>query len=90
MARHKPQRTCIACREIKDKRELIRIVRTPERTVIVDSSGKANGRGAYVCRQSSCWEKIKKEWLAQTLKITISSEEMAQLYVSLQTELSKA
>lgn len=66
------------------------MVRTPEGKVIIDPGGKANGRGAYVCRQASCWEKgLKKERLAQALKVTLSSEEMTTLYTSLQTELSK-
>lgn len=90
MAKYKPQRTCVVCREVRDKRDLIRVVRTPGGTVQVDPSGKANGRGAYLCRQGGCWEKIKTERLGQTLKVTLSSEEMTQLYVSLQTELSKA
>ena len=87
--KHNPQRTCIACRETKDKRELIRVVCTPEKKVIVDPTGKANGRGAYVCRQTDCWGKLKTERLAQALKVRLSSEELATLYASLQFELSK-
>jgi hypothetical protein len=84
--KHIPQRTCIVCRETKNKRELIRVVRTPEGAVIVDPTGKANGRGAYVCRQSSCYEQgLKKERLAQALKVKLSPDEI----VALQAELSK-
>jgi len=89
--KHQPQRTCIACREVKSKRELIRIVRTPDGAVVLDTSGKANGRGAYVCRQASCYEPaLKKGRLAQALKVTLSPEEVTGLQTSLQTELSKA
>ncbi len=88
--KHRPQRTCIACRETKDKRELIRVVRTPEGNFIVDPTGKANGRGAYLCRQASCWDKgLQKQRLAQTLKATLTAEQIAALQAQLQTELAK-
>jgi len=88
--KHKPQRTCIVCREVKDKRDLIRVVRTPAGQLMVDPTGKANGRGAYLCRQTSCWEKnLPKQRLAQALKVTLTAEELAELQTQLQTELSK-
>ena len=55
-----PLRTCVACRENKDKRELLRIVRTPEGEVLADETGRLNGRGAYVCNKKECFEKLKK------------------------------
>ncbi|MCR5848907.1 MAG: YlxR family protein [Lachnospiraceae bacterium] len=55
-----PLRTCVSCRENKDKRELLRIVRTPEGEVITDETGRANGRGAYVCKNRECFEKLMK------------------------------
>lgn len=88
--KHKPQRTCIACRETKDKRDLIRVVRTPAGDFIIDPTGKANGRGAYLCRQTSCWEKgLQKQRLAQALKVNLSAVELTELQAHLQTELSK-
>jgi predicted RNA-binding protein YlxR (DUF448 family) len=88
--KHKPQRTCIACRETKDKRDLIRVVRTPAGDFIIDPTGKANGRGAYLCRQTSCWEKgLQKQHLAQALKVNLSAAELTELQAHLQTELSK-
>ena len=89
--KHKPQRTCIACREIKDKRDLIRVVRTPEGKVILDPSGKANGRGAYLCRQASCWEKsLHKKLLVRALKVDgLSDEELTTLQSYFEAELSK-
>ena len=58
--RKAPQRTCVACRQEQGKRELIRIVRTPEQHISVDPTGKANGRGAYLHPVRSCWEKALK------------------------------
>jgi len=49
-----PTRTCVQCRSTKDKRELLRIVRTPAGEVVYDPTGKANGRGAYVCSDEGC------------------------------------
>ncbi|MBN1993902.1 MAG: YlxR family protein [Anaerolineae bacterium] len=89
--KHKPQRTCIACRETKDKRDLIRVVRTPAGTIIVDPTGKANGRGAYLCRRAACWEKsLQKNLLERALKTVISSETQTALQIYFETELSKA
>lgn len=85
--KHKPQRTCIVCREIKEKRDLIRIVRIPEGKVIVDPTGKANGRGAYLCRNAECINKgVQKGRVTRALKVTLSADELALL----QTELLKA
>jgi len=55
-----PARMCIACRENKEKRELIRVIRIDEQTLQVDETGKANGRGAYICPSLECLEKAKK------------------------------
>ncbi len=55
-----PLRTCVSCRENKDKRELLRIVKTPEGEILVDSTGRLNGRGAYVCNNKECFEKLAK------------------------------
>jgi len=49
-----PQRMCVGCREMKNKKELIRVVRTPEGSVEIDTTGKKSGRGAYVCDDSEC------------------------------------
>ena len=55
----KRQRMCIACRQMFDKKDLTRVVKNKEGQIFVDSSGKANGRGAYVCTNQSCLEKLK-------------------------------
>ncbi|HMQ50484.1 MAG TPA: YlxR family protein [Anaerolineae bacterium] len=88
--KHQPQRTCVGCREVKNKRDLLRIVRTPEQTIIIDPTGKANGRGLYVCRSQACLEKgLKKERIGQLLKVALSPDEVADLWISVQNALSK-
>jgi predicted RNA-binding protein YlxR (DUF448 family) len=58
--RQTPQRTCAVCRKVKGKREMVRLVRTPGGNVEIDISGKKEGRGAYLCRDWACWEKVPK------------------------------
>lgn len=55
-----PLRKCVACQEMKPKRELIRVVRTPDEEVLIDLTGKKAGRGAYLCGQVSCFKLAKK------------------------------
>ena len=68
----KPQRTCLGCREVRNKNELVRIVRTPEGEVIVDAKGRANGRGAYICSNAECLRKaVRTKALERALKVEI-------------------
>lgn len=60
-----PMRMCTGCREMKPKKELIRIVKTPEGEIKLDGVGRMNGRGAYICRSVSCLEKAKKSGALQ-------------------------
>ena len=79
--RHVPQRTCVACRAARHKRELVRVVRTPEGTVLVDESGKRSGRGAYLCRQQVCWESaLSQRKLDRALKVTVPAETIDGLW----------
>jgi predicted RNA-binding protein YlxR (DUF448 family) len=55
-----PMRMCLGCQEMKSKKELIRVVRTPENTIEIDSGGKRAGRGAYVCLEEKCITKAIK------------------------------
>lgn len=55
--KHTPLRTCVVCRQKTAKRQLIRLVRTAEEGLVVDPTGKRNGRGAYLCSNSDCWER---------------------------------
>lgn len=63
MKNNKPIRTCIACRKEFEKNQLVRIVRTPEGEYMVDYSGRANGRGAYICGDKECVKKLRKNKL---------------------------
>lgn len=56
-----PLRMCIACRQMKDKREMLRIVKTPDGEIKLDKTGKASGRGAYICGEEECVKKLKKQ-----------------------------
>src|ERR1700730_13968037 len=78
--KHLPLRTCVSCRETKPKRELLRIVRTPDSHVVIDATGKKSGRGAYLCARFSCWDQaLKKQRLEQELEVTISPEDRTAL-----------
>ena len=67
-----PQRQCMGCRERMEKRQLIRVVRTPEGEVMLDFSGKLNGRGAYICPKAECLKKAQKaKALDRSLDVTI-------------------
>ncbi|MDE3230795.1 MAG: YlxR family protein [Chloroflexota bacterium] len=80
--KHIPQRTCIACRETRPKRELIRVVRTPEGHIELDPTSKKSGRGAYVCARRSCWDiALKKGKLEHEFEMKLSEEDRAALEV---------
>lgn len=55
-----PMRMCLGCNEMKPKKELMRVVKSPEGEISLDFTGKKNGRGAYLCRSSQCFEKARK------------------------------
>ena len=75
-----PQRQCMGCRERKPKREMIRVVRSPEGTVNLDFGGKMNGRGAYVCPNSECLKRaLKSRALDRSLEVTIPEEVIVRL-----------
>ncbi len=78
--KHIPQRTCLACRKVKAKQELIRLVRISDRGVEVDTSGKKAGRGAYLCSTRECWEVgLKGNRLEHTLRTTLTQNNREQL-----------
>jgi predicted RNA-binding protein YlxR (DUF448 family) len=76
--KHVPQRTCVGCRTVQAKRNLIRLVRTPE-GVLVDTSGKMTGRGAYLHDRRSCWEQGLRGSLARALKVELTPENREHL-----------
>jgi predicted RNA-binding protein YlxR (DUF448 family) len=69
-------RKCVACQENKPKKELIRIVRTPEGEVSVDQTGKKSGRGAYICNEPACFDKAKKRNILSTHLSTPITEDV--------------
>ena len=86
-----PQRTCVVCRQVRAKRELVRLVRTPEGSVEIDVTGKKAGRGAYLCRQWACWEAglQKGNPLEHALRVQVSQQEREEL-LKMAEELIKA
>ena len=75
-----PQRQCMGCRERKEKRELIRVVRAPDGRVSLDFRGKAPGRGAYICPDMACLKKaLRSKALDRSLEVTIPEEIYARL-----------
>ena len=79
-----PMRQCIGCQEMKNKKEMIRVIKTSEEEILLDATGKKNGRGAYLCRSMECFEKaVKSRGLERSLKIKIPKE----VYENLKEEL---
>ena len=84
-----PMRQCLGCREMKPKRELIRVVRSPEGAISIDLRGKANGRGAYICPDTQCLKKaIRAKALARALEVEIPQEIYDTLLAELEAERS--
>mgnify|MGYP002357990976 CR=1 FL=1 len=75
-----PQRTCVSCRQVRGKREMIRIVRDSDGGIQIDETGKKAGRGAYLCRSAACWRNaLERGSLSRALKTTFTSEQRAML-----------
>ena len=75
-----PMRMCVGCREMKEKRQLLRIVKSPENVISFDRGGKAPGRGAYVCRDQECLAKaVKQKQLERALETKIEEAVFSQL-----------
>lgn len=81
-----PMRMCIGCGEMKPKKELIRIVKSPEGEISLDTTGKKSGRGAYICRSCECLEKAKK---ARKLERSFSCRINEEVYANMERELSE-
>ncbi len=80
-----PLRKCIGCNEMKNKKEMIRVLRTTEEEIVLDTTGRKNGRGAYLCYSGECLEKaIKSRGLERSLKMPIPQE----VYEKLREELN--
>ena len=83
----KPQRTCVTCRKVKSKHELVRLVRTADGSVKIDISGKKNGRGAYLCRLRECWETALKSGRLERSLSTVIDREHREMLVKAAEEL---
>ncbi|WAH35368.1 RNase P modulator RnpM [Alicyclobacillus dauci] len=82
-----PLRKCVGCQEMRPKRELIRVVHTPEGEVLIDSTGKRNGRGAYLCPDENCLHMaMKRKSLERALKMSIPEA----VYHALEQQLNEA
>lgn len=78
--KHVPQRTCVACRQVEGKRQLVRVVRTPAGTIEVDLTGKQNGRGAYLHADPACWDvALKRKALQRALRTELGEADQAAL-----------
>ena len=87
MLKKPPIRQCIGCREQKPKNELLRVVRTPEGTVLLDFRGKVSGRGAYLCRNTDCLKRaIKSRALERNLEVPIPEELRERLLSEMEAE----
>lgn len=87
-ARKRPERTCIVCRNKFDKRELRRIVQNKDGELFFDPTGKANGRGAYLCSDSKCTESFfNKNFLNRAFKRNVSQEEIDKVKEALNNNI---
>lgn len=79
-----PMRMCVGCAEMKLKNELIRVIKTPENEIVLDATGRKNGRGAYICSNMECLKKARKSKdLERSLKVAIPTE----VYDNLEKEM---
>lgn len=84
MSKKIPLRQCVGCGEMKSKKELIRVLKTEEEGFVLDSTGKKNGRGAYICRNAECLKAAKKsKGLDRSFKMAVSDD----VYDSLTKEI---
>ena len=79
-----PQRQCVGCRTMKDKKELIRVVKSPEGDITLDATGKKSGRGAYVCPNGECLKKARK---SRALERAFDTAIPPEVYEALEKEM---
>ena len=86
MAKKIPLRQCVGCGEMKAKKEMMRVIKTPEGEIVLDVTGKKNGRGAYLCQQEECLQKaMKNKGLERSFKMSIDQA----IYEKLQKEYER-
>ncbi|MDY5940196.1 MAG: YlxR family protein [Eubacteriales bacterium] len=81
-----PERRCVGCGERKEKRELIRVLRTPEGEIVLDRTGKRSGRGAYLCPNAECLRKARK---TRRLQTNLETEIPDSVFEALEREISR-
>ncbi len=90
MGKNIPLRQCVGCREKKPKKEMVRVIKTPDNIICIDKTGKMNGRGAYICMSGECLAKaVKSKGLERSLKAEISEDIYNNLSRELITDESK-
>ena len=82
-----PQRQCVGCRVMKDKKALVRVVKTPENEVVLDLTGKKSGRGAYVCPAMECLKKARK---SRALERAFDLAIPAEVYDAMEAQMEQA
>lgn len=81
-----PMRQCVGCGEMKNKKEMLRVIKTAEDEILLDTTGKKNGRGAYICSDGDCLKKaIKTKGLERSLKTAIPQEVIENLTKEMET-----
>ena len=81
-----PMRQCVGCAQMKTKKELLRVIKTPEEEIVLDVTGRKNGRGAYICASMDCLRTARqRKGLERSLKVAIPAE----VYETLEQEMSK-
>ncbi len=90
MSKKIPLRQCVGCNEMKSKKEMLRILKTAEEEVILDATGKLNGRGAYLCKNEECLKKaIKQKGIERSLKMNIDKtvyEKLEKEFLDIESE----
>lgn len=90
MSKKIPLRQCVGCNEMKSKKEMLRVLKTAEDEVILDTTGKANGRGAYLCKNAECLKKaIKQKGIERSLKMNIDKavyEKLEKEFLNIESE----
>lgn len=82
-----PIRQCTGCGEMKPKKELVRVVKTPEGNIMLDRSGKLNGRGAYICHSTECYKKaVKSKRLEKAFSMAVEQNVSEQIEKELSTD----
>ena len=82
-----PLRQCVGCMELKEKKSMMRVLKTPEGDIVLDTTGKKNGRGAYLCQSMECLKKAQKnKGLERSFKMGLSKE----IYAGLEKEVTES